>query len=73
MALWRFLDLPEHMEVISRQFCAVWQMVQYLPVHGVQCVLDTVGHMGTHIVVSTPGCFSREFQLVHNTWNEGTQ
>jgi hypothetical protein len=28
---------------------------QHLPVHGVQCVLDSAGHMGTGVVVQHDG------------------
>jgi hypothetical protein len=60
-----FLKGPKCMEVTWWQVWAVWGMVQHLPVHRVQHVLDSKGHMEMGIVVqhdnmlmSMPGYFT---------------
>jgi hypothetical protein len=41
------------MQATKSKLCVVWGMIQYIPGHGVQHVLNSADHMGTGIVCIT--------------------
>lgn len=48
-----FLRRTKNMEATKCKFWVVWGMIQYIPGHGVQHVLNSADHMGTGIVCIT--------------------
>lgn len=65
MNVWHLAhDGAKFMDVTQWQVCAVFGMVQHLPVHGAQNAVDSTGHMGTGVVMQYDGTFSEPTRML---------